>query len=78
MEVLKGFTILIPEKLNLVAATSDSISQIFFDSYFTNTTVADSNSTQLFNLLSTASIQVFRMLLTILVEMEMRLLSMNY
>ena len=51
---VEGFYNFNPEKLNLVAATSDSISQIFFDSYFTNTTVAESNSTQLFNLLSTA------------------------
>jgi hypothetical protein len=50
---VEGFYNFNPLKSNLVAATSESISEIFFDSYFTNTTEADSNSTQLFNLLST-------------------------
>ena len=52
MEALKGLQFNL-EKLNLVLPHL-ILSQIFFDSYFTNTTVAESNSTQLFNLLSTA------------------------
>ena len=51
---VEGFYNFNPLKSNLVSATSESITEIFFDSYFTNTTEADSNSTQLFNSLSSA------------------------